>query len=133
MSELTENGALIPNLKFADGDYLYNAISGKFTVLALTEHGQLPAQLQPEIQALKAQGVPVQIIALAQDGVTVNGADKTFMIEENIAAERLFAQTGAIYLVRPGHHINGRWMTYRENAITQTFQQFLQAAEGAAA
>lgn len=133
MSELTENGALIPNLKFADGDYLYNAISGKFTVLALTEHGQLPAQLQPEIQALKAQGVPVQIIALAQDGVTVNGADKTFMIEANIVAERLYAQTGAIYLVRPGHHINGRWMTYRENAITQTFQQFLQAAEGAAA
>ena len=133
MNELTENGALIPNVKFADGSFLYDAISGKFTVLALTEQGQLPASLHAEIAALKTQGIPVQLVALALDGVTADGADRTAAIAPDVAAERFFAQAGAMYLVRPGHHINGRWINYRENAITQTFQQFLQAAEGAAA
>lgn len=133
MNELTENGALMPNVKFADGSFLYDAISGKFTVLALTEQGQLPASLHAEIAALKTQGIPVQLIALALDGVTADGADRTAAIAPDVAAERFFAQAGAIYLVRPGHHINGRWINYRENAIPQTFQQFLQAAEGAAA
>lgn len=133
MNEMTENGALIPNLKFADETYLYDAISGKFTVLVLTEQGKLPEHLFDEINALKVQGIPLRLVALALDGIEACDADQSFAISQEVAAERFFASAGAIYLVRPGHHINGRWINYREQAITQTFKQFLQAAEGAVA
>lgn len=132
MNELTENGALIPNVKFADGSFLYDSISGKFSAVVLTKNGQVSAGLIAEITALKQQGIPAQVIALAIDGQTVSDADVTLTINPEIAEERFFADVGAIYLVRPGHHINGRWVSYRENAITETLHQFTQAAEGVA-
>ncbi len=133
MNELTENGALIPNLKFADGSFLYDTLFGKFSVIALTENGQLPAGLADETAKLKAQGIPVQLVALTIDGQAASDADVSLSINSELAAERFFAGAGTVYLVRPGHHINGRWNSYRENALTQTFQQFTQSAEGAAA
>lgn len=133
MNELTENGALIPNVKFADGLFLYDHIFGKFSVIALTENGQLPAALIAEVAALKQRDITVHIVALAIDGENVIGADVTLIIDADIAANRFFAGAGAIYLVRPGQHINGRWLSYRENAITQTFNQFIPVAQGAVA
>ena len=132
MNEITENGALIPNVKFADGSFLYDVISGQFTVLALTEQGQIDTRLLAEVDQLKAQGVPVQVVALAIDGQDVAGVARTLNIDLDIARERFYANAGAVYLVRPGHHINGRWLNYRENALTQTFHQFLSTAEGVA-
>lgn len=133
MPEQTENGALIPNIKFADGSFLYDAISGKFSVLTITEQGQLPAALVAEVVGLKAKGVPVQLIALAIDGQAAKDADLSLVINADLVENRLLAGVGAIYLVRPGHHINGRWINYRENALTQTFQQFTEVAEGVVA
>lgn len=133
MPEQTENGALIPNVKFADGSYLYDVISGKFSVLALTEKGQVSAALVAEVADLKAKGIPVQLVALAIDGQTAEAADRTLAINADLAENRFLAAAGAVYLVRPGHHINGRWINYRENALTQTFEQFANVENGVAA
>ena len=130
MHELTENGALIPNIKFADGSFLYDAISGKFSVIMFTQNGQVPENLISEINALKQFGIPAQLIALAIDDQKVKQADISFTIDPNIVKDCFFADVNTIYLVRPGHHINGRWLNYRENAITGTFHQFTQVAEG---
>ncbi|WP_298144289.1 FAD-dependent monooxygenase [uncultured Acinetobacter sp.] len=133
MNELTENGSLIPNVKFDDGSFLYDSISGKFSVIVLTENGQLPAGLALETKALKDKGLPVQVVALATDGQAVLEADVSLTITPEVAADRFFAGANAVYLVRPGHHINGRWINYRENELTQTFQQFAKVAQGVAA
>lgn len=133
MNEITENGALIPNMKFADGSFLYDSISGKFTVIALTENGQVAEGLVAEVAALKKRGVPAQLLALNIDAASVAEADVNLTISAQIAAERFFAAAGAVYLVRPGHHINGRWINYRDNAITETLNQFIMAPAGAAA
>lgn len=82
---------------------------------------------------LKAKGIPVQLIALTIDGQAVAAADCSLPISAEIAKDRLLAPAGAIYLVRPGHHINGRWLNYRENALTQTFEQFANVENGVAA
>ena len=111
----------------------YDSISGKFSAVVLTQNGQVPAALIAEITALKQQDIPVQVVALAIDGQAVSEADVTLTINSEIAKERFFADAGAVYLVRPGHHINGRWVNYRKNAITETLHQFTHAAEGVAA
>ncbi|EXF57612.1 FAD binding domain protein [Acinetobacter sp. 1294596] len=133
MKEMTENGALIPNVKTVDGSFLYDRIDGKFNVLVFTEQGELPAGLYTEIKALQACAIPVQIIALALDGQTVHNAEMTLKITAELAAEHFFAQSGSIYLIRPDHHIHGRWLHYRNSAITQTFEQFCQLTKGVAA
>lgn len=133
MSELTENGALIPNIKFADGTYLYDFISGKFSILVFTENGKLPVGLLDEINELKDQGIPLKIIALSVDQCSVNEADVSLNIDLKIVEKRFYASTHTVYLVRPGHHINGRWKNYRHNEITKTFQQFTKILEGVAA
>lgn len=133
MNEITENGALIPNVKLADGSFLYDSISGKFSVIVLTENGQVAEGLVAEVAALKKRGVPAQLLALNIDGIAVAQADVNLTISAQIAEERFFAAAGAIYLVRPGHHINGRWINYRDHAITETLNQFIMAPAGAAA
>ncbi|WOE33238.1 MULTISPECIES: FAD-dependent monooxygenase [unclassified Acinetobacter] len=133
MNELTENGALIPNVKFADGTFLYNYISGKFSILAFSQQGQLPAALLAEVAQLKQQGMAIQLIALATDGENVASADRSLVIDSQVVAERFFADTGVIYLVRPDHHINGRWIHYRPDAIRQNISQFNPVVKGAAA
>ena len=133
MSENTENGALLPNIKCADGSFLYDAISGTFSIVVLTEQGQLPAGLKTELEELKAQHIPLKLVALALDGQTVTEADMSLAIAPETAATRFCAQVGAIYLVRPGQHINGRWLSYKAQAIRQTFSQFSRVAQGVAA
>ena len=102
-------------------------------MVALTENGQVAEGLVAEVAALKKRGVPAQLVALNIDAATVAQADVNLSISAQIAEERFFAAAGAVYLVRPGHHINGRWISYRDNALTETLNQFIMAPAGAAA
>lgn len=133
MPEATENGALMPNLKLAEGGFLYDVMAGKFNVVVLTEQGQITQGLIDEVAALKAQAIPLQLIALNIDGVVAEKADVNLCINQEVAKERFAAKAGVIYLVRPDQHINGRWLAYRDQAIGQVFQQFCMSPTGVAA
>ncbi len=133
MPEATENGALMPNLKLAEGGFLYDVMAGKFNVVVLTEQGQITQGLIDEVAALKAQAIPLQVIALNLDGVVAEKADVNLCINQEVAKERFAAKAGVIYLVRPDQHINGRWLTHRDQAIGQVFQQFCMSPTGVAA
>lgn len=133
MNALTENGALIPNLKFADGRFLYDALTGQFNLLVISKDGRLPTGLQAEVSAIKQRGFPIQLIALTLDDQAVAAADLSFRIDAEIAAQQLFAAVGSLYLIRPDQHINARWLQYRENALSHTLNQVIQFAAGASA
>lgn len=133
MPEATENGALMPNLKLAEGGFLYDVMAGKFNVVVFTEQGQITQGLIDEVAALKAQAIPLQLIALNIDGVVAEKADVNLCINQEVAKERFAAKAGVIYLVRPDQHINGRWLAHRDQAIGQVFQQFCMSPTGVAA
>lgn len=133
MDELMENGALIPNIKFDDGSFLYDHLSAQFSVVTFTQNGQLNIDLVNEVNRLKEHGMPIQIIALMLDDVYVKGVDHCLSITADILTERLFSDINTIYLVRPDHHINGRWLEYRKQAITETFNQYTLFTQGAVA
>ena len=82
---------------------------------------------------LKSRHIPIKIVAFALNGQNVVGADQTFNITQLEAEQRYFAENGTIYLIRPDHHINGRWIQYSENAILATFEQFISSAQGVVA
>lgn len=131
MNELTENGALFPNLKFKDSSYLYDYISGKFNLLIITVNGEISDSLVDEVKSLKNMNIPIQLIALATDGIAVKQADLTLTVSLEQVKQRLYVDIGHIYLVRPGHHINGRWTQYKKLTLTNTFKQFLELKQGA--
>ncbi|MBU3846411.1 MAG: FAD-dependent monooxygenase, partial [Candidatus Acinetobacter avistercoris] len=130
MSEHTENGALIPNVKFSDNTFLYDVLNNNFSVVIFTENGQLPTGLVEEVNQLKAHDVPLQIIALDVNTQPVAQADYSFSATADVLQERFGSSAGSVYLVRPDHHINGRWLNYRNHAISETFNQFIQVKEG---
>nr|WP_174506269.1 FAD-dependent monooxygenase [Acinetobacter sp. Marseille-Q1620] len=131
MNEVTENGSLFPNYKTGD-QYLYDHITGHFSLIIFTEETQLDAVLVNEVNGLKKRGIPLKTIAFAMKGQNVQGADQILPISIIDANERYFAGNGTIYLVRPDHHINGRWLQYRENIFINTFDQFLNSSQGVA-
>ncbi|ENV33356.1 FAD-dependent monooxygenase [Acinetobacter gerneri] len=133
MNEITENGALIPNFKSENGEFLYDVIAGKFSIVTFTEQTQIDEKLCHEVSLLKSRHIPIQIVAFALNGQNVVGADQTFQITQLEAEQRYFAENGTIYLIRPDHHINGRWIQYSENAILATFEQFISSAQGVVA
>lgn len=133
MPEATENGALLPNLKLAEGGFLYDVMAGKFNVMVFTKQGQIAQALIDEVAALKAQAIPLQVIAFNLDGIVAQQADVNLAMNEQLATEHFAAQAGVIYLVRPDQHINGRWLVHRDQAIRQVFQQFCMSPTGVAA
>lgn len=126
MNALTMNGELIPNLKNIDGLFLYDAFAGHFAVVIFSNDKEVTASLAQEIQALKELSVPIKIIALSTQQQNIKGTDLTYQIDEQVQQQRYFAQDGTIYFVRPDHHIAGRWLSYRDQAITDTLAPFLQ-------
>ncbi len=133
MHESTENGALIPNYKNETGQFLYDVIAGKFSLIIFTKLDHLDEALCQEISLLKQQGIPLQVIAFALNTQVVQGADHTLNISSEQAKVHYFAEQDTAYLIRPDHHINARWIKYRENSLTQTFNQFIHSAHGVVA
>ena len=131
MAEATENGALIPNIKFTDGTFLYDYITGQFSVIIINQNGQIPVNMFAEINALKERAVPLQLIALNIDNKTANQADINLSVAKDVLNQRLSADVNAIYLVRPDHHINARWLNYRDQSLTAVFNQFIHVQQGA--
>ena len=129
MNRLTGNGELIPNLKTADGSFLYDRLDGGYAVVVFTSDSAISTDLKQEIDALKCRGIPIKIIGLSTTQQTVQDADATYKIDKHVQTERYFAQDGSVYFVRPDHHIAGRWLNYLDdviNAITETLAPFLQ-------
>ncbi|WP_201574688.1 FAD-dependent monooxygenase [Psychrobacter sp. H8-1] len=131
MNALTANGELFPNLKTSNGTYLYDDLTGGFSVLVFTNDA-ISSDLKQEINTLKNLGIPIKIIVLSATQRQVQGADVTYQIDEQVQTERYFAQEGSVYFVRPDHHIAGRWLNYDDHvaraahAITEALTPFLQ-------
>ena len=116
-----------------DGDYLLDHLGGGFDLLYFTDAPALPESLQAVIQNVRAQGVPLKVIAV---GATqpVAGADQTLSDADGHLRERYGvpfdhgsnAQAqGAAYLLRPDQHICARWLTLDATRLQAALAQAL--------
>lgn len=130
MAEATESGTLIPNLKFSDGTFLYDYMNGHFSVVLVNYNAEISNQLLAEINALKKRNIPIQLIVLNVDSKAIPQVEINLSISLDSAKERMYSDGNAIYLVRPDHHINARWLNYSKNSLTAVFDQFTHIEEG---
>lgn len=108
------------------GDFLLDHLGGGFDLLFFTDRA-LPEDLQKVISAVRAQGMPLNVIAV---GATqpVAGANKHLPDADGHLRQRYGVPAyGGAYLLRPDQHICARWLTLDakrlQSALTKALPQ----------
>ncbi|MCY1263855.1 6-methylpretetramide 4-monooxygenase [compost metagenome] len=105
------HGAPPQNIRLSADDFLLDHLGGGFDLLYFTEAQAIPERLQGVVEATRARGVPLRIIAIGA-AQPVAGADLTFPDSSGHFRERYGVQaSGAAYLLRPDQHVCARWLT----------------------
>ncbi len=116
-----------------DGDYLLDHLGGGFDLLYFTDAPAVPESLQAVIQNVRAQGVPLKVIAVGA-AQPVAGADQTLPDADGHLRERYGVPVGdgsnghaqgAAYLLRPDQHICARWLTLDATRLQAALAQAL--------
>jgi 3-(3-hydroxy-phenyl)propionate hydroxylase len=116
-----------------DGDYLLDHLGGGFDLLYFTDAPAVPESLQAVIRDVRAQGVPLKVIAVGA-GQPVAGADQTLPDADGHLRERYGVPVGdgsighaqgAAYLLRPDQHICARWLTLDATRLQAALAQAL--------
>jgi 3-(3-hydroxy-phenyl)propionate hydroxylase len=90
---------------------LLDHLGGGFDLLYVTDAPALPEALQHTIQAARAQGMPLRVIAVGSAS-PVAGADSTLAVADgHLRARYGIPANGGAYLLRPDQHICARWLT----------------------
>ncbi|APR96509.1 monooxygenase [Pandoraea thiooxydans] len=107
------DGAPLPNARLGADDFLYDHLGAAFHLLWFSDGGALDAACAAEIDAWRARGVPLRVLAVA-DGAgdeAVAGADETLRGAAAHLRSKYGAAPGTAYLLRPDHHVCARWRT----------------------
>ena len=105
------HGAPPQNVRLGADDFLLDHLGGGFDLLYFTDAEAIPADLQAVIQAARAKGVPIKVIA-AGSAKAVMGADLSLPDSNGHLRTRYgIPANGGAYLFRPDQHICARWLT----------------------
>jgi 3-(3-hydroxy-phenyl)propionate hydroxylase len=105
------HGAPPRNIRLSADDFLLDHLGGGFDLLYFTESPAIPEPLQQVVAAVRARGVPLQVVAIGA-AQPVAGADRTLTDADGHFRRRYGVQTGgAAYLLRPDQHVCARWLT----------------------
>lgn len=105
------DGAPLANVRLGEDRYLLDRLGAAFYLLYFGDGGAVPAELQAQAQAIRARGIPFQILAVAPAGQErVEGADQWIEDVEGRMRARYGIETGGAYLVRPDQHVCARWL-----------------------
>jgi 3-(3-hydroxy-phenyl)propionate hydroxylase len=105
------SGAAAPNARLADGSYLLDHAGDGFTVLLFDPPGAL-------VPAVRTMDPPSTVLAI---GATAPSAVGRHIADANGAIAALYgAGAGTVYLLRPDHHVAGRWRNGNPDELRHT-------------
>ena len=119
-------GAPLPNARLGADDFLLDHVGGGFCLLRAVAGDALSAPLQAALQAWRARGVALSVLALSPHAQPVPGADRTLHDPDGAIAARLGLQRpGASLLVRPDQHVCARWLSLDPGRLDAALQRAL--------
>ncbi|MDR1968135.1 MAG: FAD-dependent monooxygenase [Burkholderiaceae bacterium] len=104
------NGAQLDNIKLGAEHYLLDHAGAAFQLIYFG--ALIPQDVYNEAAALKASGLPLQLIAVVPAGgpAAVGGADLTLHDASGHFYAKYGATEGTAYLARPDQHVCARWL-----------------------
>jgi 3-(3-hydroxy-phenyl)propionate hydroxylase len=129
-------GATLGNVRLGDQNHLLDHLGAAFVLLVFTASA-LPAEVLTTVQAWRARGVPLQVIAINATGHACAGADLTLADPQAACAQRYGVPTDGVltdgpgpvaYLARPDQHVCARWLQLDAPALDAALQRALPQA-----
>ncbi|NML17975.1 FAD-dependent monooxygenase [Azohydromonas caseinilytica] len=119
------HGAPPQNVRLGASDFLLDHLGGGFDLLYFTEAEAIPAPLLQVVEAVRARGVPLKIVAIGA-AQPVAGADLTLGDADGHVRRRYGVQaSGGAYLLRPDQHVCARWLTLDATRLQAAFDAAL--------
>jgi 3-(3-hydroxy-phenyl)propionate hydroxylase len=119
------HGAPPKDVRLGHDDYLLDRLGAGFTLLYAVDQGAMPAALQDRFATLRAQGIPLKVLAIGANG-PVQGADEVIPdTNGHLRAAYGLPMAGAAYLLRPDQHVCARWLTLDAARLQAAFAQAL--------
>lgn len=121
------HGAPPVNVRFSAESYLLDHLGGGFDLLYFSDGKAIPAELRQVVDAVKARGVGVRLIAISSVGAaSISGADLVLDDSDGRCRARYGVMAnGAAYLLRPDQHVCARWMALDANRLQAAFKAAL--------
>ncbi len=119
------HGAPPQNVRLGADDFLLDHLGGGFDLLYFTEAAAIPAPLLQVIDAARARGVPLRVVAIGA-AQPVAGADLA-LADADGQVRRLYGvrASGGAYLLRPDQHVCARWLTLDATRLQAAFDAAL--------
>jgi len=124
-------GAVLPEIPLtiiADGaqreGHLTDLIGPRFTVLAFTQDGAMPAGLAALEDTMQGRGVPFAVLPVSAQRPSTGSGQCAWDHTGRLFA-RYGAHPGTLYLVRPDGHLLGRWLTGSAAGIADAMHRCL--------
>jgi 3-(3-hydroxy-phenyl)propionate hydroxylase len=120
-------GQVVPDLPFPNANgtapaRLLDHIGGDFACLAWGGTPKADQRVAQLFATLQDAGFPLRCLAIGAD-LALHGAHRS--ITSDLATGLFHAAPGTVYLVRPDHHVAGRWTHVDPAAVAQTLCQAL--------
>jgi len=119
------HGAPPKNVRLGPNDFLLDHLGGGFDLLYFTDAQALPQALVAVIDATRAKGVPLNVLAIGANQV-VAGADACLPDADGHIRQLYGVPAhGAAYLLRPDQHVCARWLTLDATRLQAAFHNAL--------
>jgi 3-(3-hydroxy-phenyl)propionate hydroxylase len=101
--------------------WLLDQLGNRFVLLAFVERadatGAASVELRAQSAALATLPIPVQIIWVTAESATGPAGCTVLWDRDGLVTQRLDAQPGSIYLIRPDQHVAARWRAFQPQAV----------------
>lgn len=111
-------GALFGNRRLDDGRFLFDREFAGFLLLLFARDGEVAAPLRATLDAWRARGVAVDLLAVGRGGDLPDA-------DGRLAAHAGVRAPGAAYLLRPDQHVCARWSTVDADGLDRALRRAL--------
>ncbi len=119
-------GATLRNVKLGTDDFLLDHLDASFHLIVFDGQDRVDSALHQAVAALRERGVPIKLVLMSASGTPQAAADQVLHDPAGRACQRFGIERGSgFYLVRPDHHVCGRWMSLGATSLSRAVRTAL--------